>query len=91
MAVVGGPIVLVAGRAKAATMRVRAYGELPYPIFPCAALPDDELIAIAVQGVANCVPSRAYERSAPPASALLYATGRAGSPEHDRRVRADIP
>jgi hypothetical protein len=29
VAVIGGPIVLVAGWAKAATMLVRTYGELP--------------------------------------------------------------
>jgi len=53
VAVIGGTIVLVAAPARAIVMRIRTFGELPYPVLPCAALAANDLIAIAAHGIAG--------------------------------------
>jgi hypothetical protein len=53
VAVIGGPLVLIAAPARAVTIRLRTFGELPYPVLPCAALAANEVIAVAAHGIVS--------------------------------------
>jgi hypothetical protein len=53
VALIGGPIVLIAAPARAVTMQIRTYGELSYPILPCAALAANDVIAVAAHGLVS--------------------------------------
>ena len=55
VSVIGGPIMLIASPERAVAMSLRARRELPFAILGSAAVAADDLIAVAVNGLASAV------------------------------------
>jgi hypothetical protein len=53
VAVIGGPVVVIAAPSRAVTMQIRTFGEFPYPILPCTAIASNDLVAVAAHGIAS--------------------------------------